>query len=91
MQRQRTATKPDMKARIIVNRQIVQRNRKDGTDFPCISVKTYRGTQRVHEVKFTGPAVLVSTNVPQPNASGATVWIEAEYETLELISREYDT
>ena len=89
-QHQCTATKPDMKARILVNRQIVQRNRKDGTDLPCISVRTYRGTQRVHEVKFTGPAVLVSTNVPQPNAYGTTVWIEAEYDTLELISREYD-
>ena len=80
-----------MKVRIIVNRRIVQRNRKDGTDIPCISVKTYRGTERVHEVRFTGPAVLVSTNVPQPNVSSATVWIEAEYETLELISRHDDT
>ena len=47
-----------MKARIIVNRQIVQKNRKEGTDNPPISVKTYRGSGRVHEVRFTGPAVL---------------------------------
>ena len=77
-----------MKARIIVNRHIVQRNRKDGTDIPCISVKTHRGTEQVHEVRFTGPAVLMSTNVPQPKVSAATVWIETEYETLELISRD---
>ena len=32
-----------MKARIIVNRQIVQKNRKEGTDVPPISVKTYPG------------------------------------------------
>ena len=76
-----------MKARIIVNRQIVQKNRKEGTDIPPISVKTYLGTERVHEVKFTGPAVLRSANVAPSGTSGATVWIETEYETLELIVR----
>ena len=30
-----------MKARVIVNRQIVQKNRREGTDNPPISVKTY--------------------------------------------------
>ena len=80
-----------MKARIIVNRHIIQRNRKDDTDIPCISVKTYRGTERVHEVRFTRPAVLVSTNALQTNVSGATIWIEAEYETLELVSRDENT
>ena len=77
-----------MKARIIVNRQIVQKNRKEGTDNPPISVKTYRGTERVHEVKFTGPAVLRSATTAPSGTSGATVWIETEYETLELIVRE---
>ncbi len=77
-----------MKARIIVNRQIVQKNRKEGTDIPPISVKTYLGTERVHEVRFTGPAVLRSATAAPSGTAGATVWIETEYETLELIVRE---
>ena len=77
-----------MKARIIVNRQIVQQNRKDGTDVPPISVKTYRGSERVHEVRFTGPAVLRSATAAPSSTSDAIVWIETEYETLELIVRE---
>ena len=77
-----------MKARIIVNRQLVQKNRREGTDVPCISVKTYRGTERVHEVRFTGPAVLRSAAAPPSGTAGATVWIETEYEALELIVRE---
>ena len=77
-----------MKARIIVNRQIVQKNRKDGTDVPPISVKTYRGAERVHEVRFSGSAVLRSATAAPSGTSGATVWIETEYETLELIVRE---
>ena len=77
-----------MKARIIVNRQIVHKNRKEGTDIPPISVKTYRGSERVHEVRFTGPAVLRNATAAPSGTSGATVWIETEYETLELIVRE---
>ena len=77
-----------MKARIIVNRHIIRKNRKEGADVPSISVKTYRGIQYVHEVKFTGPAVLMSSTTPNLAASGATVWIEADYETLELFLRE---
>ena len=77
-----------MKARIIVNRQIVQKNLKEGTDVPPISVKTYRGSERVHEVRFSGPAVLRSATSAPSGTSGATVWIETEYETLELIVRD---
>ncbi len=77
-----------MKAGIIVNRQIVQKNRKEGTDIPPISVKTYRGAERVHEVRFTGPAVLRSATAAPSGTSGATVWVDTEYETLELIVRE---
>ena len=77
-----------MKARIIVNRRIVQKNRKEGTDILPISVKTSRGSEQVHEVRFTGPAVLRSATAAPSGTSGATVWIEKEYETLELIVRE---
>ena len=77
-----------MKARIIVNRQIVQKNRREGTDIPPISVKPYRGSERVHEVRFTGPAVLRSATTAPSGTSGATVWTETEYEMLELIVRE---
>ncbi len=77
-----------MKARIIVNRQIVQKNRKEGTDHPPISVKTYRSAEQVHEVRFTGTAVLRSATAAPSGTSGATVWIDTEYETLELIVRE---
>ena len=77
-----------MKARIIVNRQTVQKNLREGTDIPPISVKTYRGSERVHEVRFTGPAVLRSATTAPSGTAGATVWIETEYEMLELIVRE---
>ena len=42
----------------------------------------------MHEVRFTGPAVLRSAAAAPSCTSGATVWIETEYETLELIVRE---
>ena len=77
-----------MKARVIVNRQIVQKNRKEGTDNPPISVKTYRGAERIHEVRFSGSAVMRSATAPPSGASGGGVWIEKEYKTPELIVRE---
>ena len=46
------------------------------------------GAERVHEVRFSGPAVLRSATAAPSGTSGATVWIETEYETLELIVRE---
>ena len=64
-----------MKAKIYVNRQIVERNKKMGRCDPPISVRTYKGVRRVHGVVLNAPSVLIySPDTPLP--SGATVWLE---------------
>ncbi len=67
-----------------MHRIIAARNKKNNKDDPCISIRTHKNTERAHEVVFTGPAKLVTI---KNNKGDPSVWIEAQRETLQLITR----
>ena len=72
-----------MKARVIVNRHIVKQNKKDGEDRPCISIKTYKGTEYAKEVILKDSWIL-KQDFENPPCSGATIWLEGEYENITI-------
>lgn len=64
-----------MKTIIHVNQHVIKKNRKEGTNDPVLTVKTYKSTKYAHEVQIDGPSKLVySPN--KPLSCGAHVWIE---------------
>lgn len=68
-----------VKTRIHVDQHAIRANRKNGTDEPVISVKTYRSNTKAHEVEILGPSrVVYSPN--KPLSCGARVWLETEAE-----------
>jgi hypothetical protein len=76
-----------MKAQIYVNRHIVAANKKAtklrGTlvDERAISINTYLGSVYAKRVEFRGGCVLVQ-DASKARCSGATIWLEALFETL---------
>lgn len=72
-----------MKAKIVVNRHIADANRRHGRDDPCISVKTYKQTIYCKKVESTGTIKLIQ-DIQHPLACGATIWMEANFESLIL-------
>ena len=78
-----------MKAQIYVNRHIVAANKKASklrgalVDERAISINTYLGSVYAKRVEFRGGCVLVQ-DAAKARCSGATIWIEAELETLVL-------
>lgn len=76
-----------MKAQIYINRHIVGNNKKatkeTGTviDEPAIAVHTYLGSVYAKEVQFTSGCKLIQ-DAENARCSGATIWIEAEFESL---------
>jgi hypothetical protein len=76
-----------MKATIIINRHVVAQNKKQSKesgricDFPAISIRTYRHAIYCKEVEFTGKSRLIQ-DARNARCSGATIWIEAEFESL---------
>jgi hypothetical protein len=74
-----------VKARIHVNQHIVKRNKRQGTNDPPITVKTYKSNLRCQSVRINGPAKLTGVHDGQrPLGCGATIWIEAEFDDLEI-------
>lgn len=79
-----------MKAKIFINRQIVNSNKRKTKetgilhDEPAISVNTYKGSIYTKEVKFGNGARLVQ-DAENPICSGATIWIETDSEKIEII------
>jgi hypothetical protein len=64
-----------MKTIIHVNQHVVKANRKNGTNDPVLTVKTYKENKYAHEVEIIGPSkVVYSPN--KPLNCGAHVWIE---------------
>ncbi len=64
-----------MKTIIHVNQHIIKKNRKEGTNDPVLTVKTYKTTKYAHTVEIMGSSKLIY----QPNkplSCGAHVWIE---------------
>ena len=67
--------------RIHINQHIVKSNKKNGTNLPCITVKTYKSNEYGNKVTIKGESEVVSQpNNPLP--CGATVWIETRGEVV---------
>lgn len=76
-----------MKAQIYINRRIVAANKKATketgvkVDNPAISINTYRGVVCAKEIEFTSGCIL-HQDAANARCSGATIWLEAEFESL---------
>ena len=68
-----------MKTIIHVNQHIIKANRKNGTNKPVLTVKTYKSNDYAHEVIIDGPSKLVY-RPDKPLSCGAHVWVETESE-----------
>lgn len=64
-----------MKHIIHIDKQRIAQNRKNGTNLPPISVKTYKSNTKCHEVEVLGPSV-IKHSPHKPLKCGARVWIE---------------
>lgn len=64
-----------MKTIIHVNQAKIRSNRKNGTQDPVITVKTYKENRYARHVRFNGPAEVVY-RPEQPLSCGARCWIE---------------
>ncbi|AFY93085.1 hypothetical protein [Chamaesiphon minutus] len=76
-----------MKAQVYVNRHVMTANKKATKDRgvpideAAISVNTYLGVVYGKEIDFTQGCKLVQ-NATNARCSGATIWMEAEFESL---------
>ena len=66
-----------MKTIIHVNQHVVKANRKNGTENPVLTVKTYKDNTYAHEVEIDGPSKVVYSP-DKPLSCGAHVWIETQ-------------
>jgi hypothetical protein len=66
-----------MKKIIHVNMHKIRSNKKNNTDDPVITVKTYKSNNYAHEVDIQGPSKIVYSK-DKPLLCGARVWIETE-------------
>jgi hypothetical protein len=76
-----------MKAQVYINRHVMAANKKASKDrgLPideaAISVNTYLGVVYGKEIEFTQGCKLVQ-DAARSRCSGATIWMEAEFESL---------
>jgi hypothetical protein len=68
-----------VKTIIHVNQHVIKANRKNGTDDPTLTVKTYKDNRYAREVTIHGPSKVVYSP-DKPLSCGAQVWIETESE-----------
>lgn len=68
-----------MKTIIHVNQHVIKANRKNGTQDPVLTVKTYKENKYAHEVEINGPSKVVYSP-DKPLSCGAHVWIETQSE-----------
>jgi len=68
-----------MKTIIHVNQHVIKANRKNGTNEPVLTVKTYKSNNYAHEVIINGPSKVIY-RPDKPLSCGAHVWIETESE-----------
>ncbi len=64
-----------MKTIIHVNQHILRANLKQGTQEPILTVRTWKGSRRAHEVAILGPSRIVYSP-HKPLSCGARVWLE---------------
>ena len=74
-----------MKTTIYINRHKVKSNKKYGNDEPCIAIRNYKGVQYAKQVHLTGLWTL-KQDFDNPYCSGATIWLEGNYEDCEITS-----
>ena len=78
-----------MKARIYVNRRIVKANKKLSrqtgvtVDKPAIAIKTSQGSIYAKQVEVAGGCLLLQ-DAENAHCSGATIWIECDWESLTI-------
>lgn len=66
-----------MLKRIHVNQHIIRSNARTGSRQGPITIKTYKGNTKAHEVSIHGPSIVVySPDRPLP--CGARLWVETE-------------
>lgn len=76
-----------MKAQVYINRHVMTANKKATKDKAClvdeaaISVNTYLGVVYGKKIEFTQGCKLVQ-DATNARCSGATIWMEAEFESL---------
>lgn len=68
-----------MKTIIHVNQHVIKINRKNLTNEPVLTVKTYKENKYAHEVEIIGPSKVVYSP-DKPLSCGAHVWIETQGE-----------
>lgn len=68
-----------MRSRIHVNQHIIRENKREGTDLPVLSIKTYKGNTKCREVEIKGPCKVIYSP-DNPLDCGARVWIETQSE-----------
>ena len=64
-----------MKKKIHINMHKIRANKKNGTNEPVITVKTYKSNTYAHEVEILGESKVVYSP-DKPLSCGARVWIE---------------
>ena len=70
-----------MKKKIHINMHVIRSNKKNGTNDPVITVKTYKRNTYVHEVEILGKSKVVYSP-DKPLSCGARVWIETDGEVF---------
>ncbi len=70
-----------MKKKIHINMHVIRSNKKNGTNDPVITVKTYKSNTYGHEVEILGKSKVVYSP-DKPLSCGARVWIETDGEVL---------
>lgn len=66
-----------MKTIIHVNQHVIKANRKNGTQNPVLTVKTYKENKYAHEIEIEGSSK-VCYSPDKPLSCGAHVWIETQ-------------
>jgi len=66
-----------MKKRIHINQHVIRANKKNGTNDPCITVKTSQQNVYAERVEIDGPSSVVYSP-DKPLSCGARVWIETD-------------
>jgi hypothetical protein len=72
-----------MKTVIHVNQHVIKANRKNGTNDPVLTVKTYKQNIYAHEVDIKGDSKICYSE-DKPLSCGAHVWIET-YNEVKII------
>jgi hypothetical protein len=70
-----------MRTIIHVNQHIIKINRKNLSNEPVLTVKTYKENKYAHEVEIVGPSKVVYSP-DKPLSCGAQVWIETQGEVI---------